>query len=134
VRRQPRAVSCALLAAAFLILQACGRQDQRLRQHQEKLESLGATTAAIGEAWLAGSTSGTFTRGALAQTFQLVEQERAALAASPEALLDPRGAALSRNAEALSRLLSTLIQDVRGADAASARRRLAQIPIKPGQP
>lgn len=125
---------CALLAAAFLILQACGRQDQRLRQHREKLESLGATTAAIVEAWLTGSTSGTFTRGALARTFELVEQERAALAAGPEALLDPRGAALSRNAEALSRLLSMLIQDVRGADAASARRRLAQVPITPEQP
>jgi hypothetical protein len=109
----------------------CGRQDTRLQQHREKFESLGATTAAIGESWLAGSTSGTFTVTALNQTFLLVEQERAALASSPEALLDPRGAELSQAAESLSRLIAQMQQDVRAADASSVRRRLANVPIKP---
>src|SRR5215218_7452377 len=102
----------AVLAAAGLTAGACARQDARLQQHQEKLESLGSTTAAIGRAWLDGHTSGTFTRTALEQTFLLVEQERSALAGSPQSLLDPRGAHLSQAAEGLSRLLATTINDV----------------------
>jgi hypothetical protein len=120
-----------LCAAVVLALAGCGRQDTRLQQHREKFESLGATTAAIGDSWLAGSTSGTFTVTALNQTFLLVEQERAALASTPEALLDPRGAELSQAAESLSRLIAQMQQDVRAADASSVRRRLANIPIKP---
>src|SRR4051812_25742354 len=101
--RQSFARSCliiATLAAGGLSAGACARQDARIQQHQEKLESLGATTAAIGRAWLGGDTSGTFTRTALEQTFKLVEQERSALAGSPQTLLDPRAAHLSQAAEA----------------------------------
>jgi hypothetical protein len=110
---------------------ACSRQDARLEQHKQKFESLGETTAAICEAWLGGDVSGTYTRTALEQTFLLVEQERTALAASPETLLDARGAALSQSAERLSRLIATLIHDVQGADDASVRQRLTEIPIRP---
>jgi hypothetical protein len=116
-----------------LISVGCSRLDSRLQQHKEKLESLGATTAAIGEAWLAGSVSGTYSRTALEQTFLLVEQERATLASSPEALIDPRGAELSQAAERLSRLLAAMTQDVTRADTPSARRHLAEIPIAPGK-
>ena len=112
---------------------ACVRQDARLQQHRDKLESLGATTAAIAEAWLRGSVSGTYTCTALEQTYRLVEQERASLASSPGALIDTRGAQLSQAAEALSRLLAAMLQDVRGADAGSARRHLAAIPIVPAR-
>jgi hypothetical protein len=119
----------AALAAVGLSAGACVRQDARIQQHQEKLESLGSTTAAIGRAWLGGDTSGTFTRTALEQTFRLVEQERSALAGSPQALLDPRGAHLSQAAESLSRLLAMTINDVDAADAGSVRRRLTEIPI-----
>jgi len=119
----------AAIAAGCLSSGACARQDARIQQHQEKLESLGSTTAAIGRAWLAGETSGTFTRTALEQTFMLVEQERSALAASPQTLLDPRGAHLSQAAEGLSRLLAMTINDVGAADAGSVRHRLTQIPI-----
>lgn len=125
---------CAFFISACLTLPACARQDQRLQQHKEKFESLGSTTAAIGEAWLGGRVSGTYTHAALAQTFLLVEKERTALASTPEMLLDPRGASLSQAAERLSRLLAVLIRDVGGADAASARRHLADIPIMPEQP
>lgn len=121
-----------MLCAAFVLVSVgCSRQDARLQQHREKFESLGATTAAIGESWLAGSTSGTYTLTALDQTFLLVEQERAALASTPEALIDPRAAELSQAAESLSRLIAEMRQDVRAADASSVRQRLANIPIKP---
>jgi hypothetical protein len=127
--------SWAAAAAAALLLSGCTGQDKRLQQHREKLESLGATTVAICEAWLAASVSGTYTETALQQTYLLVEQERTALAGSPQALLDPRGAELSQAAERLSRLLAATIHDVRAADAASVRRRLAELPIAPpGEP
>src|SRR4051812_36714310 len=130
--RQSFARSCliiAILAAGGLSAGACARQDARIQQHQETLQSLGATTAAIGRAWLGGDTSGTFTRTALEQTFLLVEQERRALAGSPQALLDPRGAHLSQAAERLSRLLAVTISDVVATDAGSVRRRLTEIPF-----
>src|SRR3954470_9344023 len=110
--RARRCFISAAIAAVGLGTGACVRQDARIQQHQEKLESLGATTAAIGRAWLAGDTSGRFTRTALEQTFLLVEQERSALAGSPQTLLDPRAAHLSQAAEGLSRLLAMTINDV----------------------
>jgi hypothetical protein len=115
------------LFTAALIASACGRQDQRLRQHDQKLESLAASATAIGRAWLAGSTSGTYTITALEQTYVLVEKERAALASTPDALVDPRGAELSQTAERLSRVLAAIRYEVRGADAASVRQRLHDI-------
>jgi hypothetical protein len=123
----------AVAAAAAVLLSGCTGQDKRLQQHREKLESLGATTAAVCDAWLAGRVSGTYTQTALDQTYLLVEQERTALASSPQALLDPRGAALSQSAERLSRLLAAVMHDVRAADGASVRRRLAEIPIAPAE-
>ena len=120
-----------LPAVLALTAAGCARQDTRLQQHRETLESLGATTAAIGDAWLSGRVSGTYTRTSLEQTLQLVEQERLAVAASPASLRDPRGAQLSQSAEHLSRLIAALDGDVGDADAASARQHLAAIPIKP---
>jgi hypothetical protein len=136
VSRAFQALSCLVIAAAVALGAACNHRDARLQQHKEAFQSLGATTAAIGEAWLAGDVSDTYARTALEQTFRLVEQERSALASSPQSLLDPRGAQLSQDAERLSRLLAAMIGDVRAADARSARQRLADIPIMPagGQP
>jgi hypothetical protein len=109
---------------------ACARQDARLEQHKDNFESLGETTAAICEAWLDGDVSGTYTHTALDQTFMLVEQERTALTASPEALLDPRGATLSQSGERLSRLIAMLIHDIDGADDSAVRQRLTAIPLR----
>lgn len=129
---QPFAATRLILAVLLgLAVTDCGRQDRQLQQHQEKLESLGATTKAIAEAWLGGSVSGTYTLTALEQTLILVEQERSAFATVPEALLDPRGARLSEAAERLSRLLASTMQDVRAADAASVRQHMDDIPIQP---
>jgi hypothetical protein len=131
LRRSMRLAGAAALLALALAALGCARQDARLQQQKEKLESLGATTAAIGDAWLSGSVSGTYTRTALQQTLQLVEQERLAVAASPASLRDPRGAQLSQSAEHLSRIIAALDGDIGDADPASARRNLAAIPIKP---
>jgi hypothetical protein len=133
VPRQLRRASWIILATVAVASASCSGQDARLQQHREKLESFGASTAAIGEAWLAGNTSGTYTSTALEQTFLLVEKERRALVASPEALLDPRGAELSQAAERLSRLIAATMHDIRAADAQSVRQRLTTIPIAPSE-
>jgi len=120
-----------LILILAIVLAGCAREDEEIRQHRQAFASLGSTMAAIDEAWLDGTISGTFTVTALEQTQQLAEQERAALAASPEMLADPRGAQLSQSAERLSRLLAASIRDVRAADADAVRRHLADNPLPP---
>ena len=122
---------CTALVGATVLVAGCTSQAGVITQHQEKFESLGATTAAIAEAWLGGSASGTFTRTALEQTYQLVEQQRTALASKPAALSDSRGAHLSEAAERLSRLLASMIDDVEHGNAGALREHVAQIPIRP---
>jgi hypothetical protein len=126
----PAAFARAAVVAA-LLSGACASQQDTIRQQQEQLESLGATTQAIGEDWLAGYLSGTFTKTALEGTYAQVERARARLAAKPQMLLDARAARLSQQAEQLSRLIAQLTQDVRGGDGDAVRRRLAAIPIVP---
>ncbi len=120
-----------LVLIAALVLTGCAREDEQIRQHRQAFESLGSTMAAIDQAWLAGDLSGTFTVTALEETLQLTEQERAALAASPAMLGDPRGAQLSQAAERLSRLLASTIHYVRAADSDGVRRCLADNPLHP---
>jgi hypothetical protein len=129
-------LSPVVVVALALTSGACARQDARLKQHKDKFESLGETTAAICEAWLGGDVSGTYTRTALEQTFMLVEQERTALAASSDTLLDSRGAELSQSSERLSRLIAILAHEVQGANAAAVRQLLTHLPIRAstGQP
>lgn len=124
-------LTCAALALGAA---GCGRQDTRLEQHKKKFESLGATTAVTIDVWLGGQVSGTYARAALETTFQLVERERNALAKAPQALQDPRGAALSERAERLSRLLAGLMVDVATGNGTSAREHVSQIPIRPAEP
>jgi hypothetical protein len=126
-----RRLTIALELAAIVLCIGCSRQDARLEEHKKNFESLGATTKVIGEAWLSGDVSGTYTRTALEQTFYLVEQERTKLASRPEMLQDPRGAALSQEAEQLSRVIASMIGDVGSADGDAARQRLASLPIVP---
>jgi hypothetical protein len=125
--RPALAVSLVIVALGI----GCSRQDERLEQHKKNLESLGATTKVVAEAWLSGHVSGTYTRTALDQTFYLVEQERATLASKPAMLQDARGAALSQDAEQLSRLIASIVGDVTSADGHSVRRRLTMLPIVP---
>jgi hypothetical protein len=129
VSQQPcRAVWVPLILVIVLTCGACGRTDQKLEQQRDNLKSLTASTAAIGEAWLAGSISGTFTATALEQVFLLLEQQRQALAAAPKMLVDQRGVELSQASEALARLLAAMMHDVRAADAGAVREHLAKLP------
>jgi hypothetical protein len=119
----------AIVALLCAFTPACSRLDDQLQSHREKFESLAASTEAIGDAWLTGSTSGTYTVTALNQTFLLVEKERATLTSTPDALIDRRGAELSDTAEALARAIARLIDDVRAADPSAVRQRLATVPF-----
>jgi hypothetical protein len=116
-----------LLSAMAVAFSGCTQHDERLQQHQEKLESLTASAIAIGKARLSGSTSDTYTRAALERIFTFVEDERAALASVPETLLDPRGAKMSQSAERLSRVLAAMQHDVRESDARSLRQRVSDL-------
>ena len=125
--RRARFASFLWVLVAVLGMTACRSQETILSQESKALVSLRATLAAIGEAWLAGNASATYTRTALEQTLQLVEAERAALAASPELLADPKGADLVQTADRLSRLVAQVWKDVGDGDSAAAHRHLAEI-------
>jgi hypothetical protein len=127
VARPLRLLFVGFVAAIAMDLAACASRDERLESHQRKLDSLASTTATIGEAWLGGSVSATYTRTALEQTFQLVEQERAAIVRSPDVLADPRAAHLSELSERFSRVLGLMTHDLAARDRAALRRHLAEI-------
>jgi hypothetical protein len=122
-----------IVAAVAFTLTGCSSPEERIQHQKKAFRSLAATTVATAQAWLSGDTSGTYTRTALTQTLRLAEQERTALTADPQALAAPAGAALSRSAEQLSRLLAMLLQDVDAQDAHATRQHLAQLPLLPAE-
>jgi hypothetical protein len=119
-----RLFSCALA----IVLTGCSSTQSDVQQHAEKIDSLRASAVAVINAWLAGDASGTYTRATLQRTFQLVEQERAAVAATPEALALPAANSVARAGEDLARVLAALSDAVRRGDGASARRHLGDLP------
>jgi hypothetical protein len=114
-----------LVALTIALSSACSSDDSQLQQHQEKLESLTATTTAIANAWLSGSVSPTYGQTALEQTLVLVEQERTAVASDPGMLANPRGARFAESADHLSRTLAAMIHDVGAGDTSAARQHAA---------
>ena len=58
-------------------------------------------------------------------------KQRAVLAQKPETLANPHGAALSQQAEQLSRLIAQMQRDVDSGDAATLRGRLPSMPLMP---
>jgi hypothetical protein len=87
---------------------------------------LATTTTAIGEGWLAGSLSGTFTQTALTRTFELLEEDRRTLATSPRQRIDTRAEQIVQTGEELSRILVRLAEAVGTADAPAVRAQLAE--------
>jgi hypothetical protein len=118
----------AVLITTMAAASGCARQDTRMRQLAEEFESLRATAAAIGDAWLTGAVSGTYAATAFDQTFRMLDLQRTELASSPRSLVDPRGARLSQAGEHLSRLVALLGEDVHRGDADAARRHLRELP------
>jgi len=131
VRARPWGLVGALIAVIGTTASGCTSQEARLQKQQEAFTSLRATTARIGQAWLAGDVSGTYTYTALDQTLRLLDHQRASLTAAPQALADARGEQLSENAERLSRVIARLMADVRRGDGSSARQHLAELPPLP---
>jgi hypothetical protein len=121
----------AALVLVSISVSACATEQAALRLHQEKLESLGSSSAAVAEAWLGGSVQGPYARTAVEQIYQLAERERSRLAGRPEMLADADGARLSEAAEHLSRVLALMIRDIERRDAAALRRHVTQIPTRP---
>jgi hypothetical protein len=121
-----RAARAGVLASLFL--GACASPQDIIQQQREKLASLGASTALVARGWLDGHVSGTYAGTALEALLAQVEQQRAVIAQKPRLLVDPQGAALSQQAEQLSRLLAQMQHDVEGGDASSLRGRLSSLP------
>jgi hypothetical protein len=117
-----------LLTMAILGTTACRTQEQVIAEQRKALVSLRETTRAIGEAWLAGSVSGTYARTALEATEELLEKQRQSLATlSPDALADPNVQALSDTHARLGRTLALLWKSINERDSASARQHLSSL-------
>jgi cytochrome c oxidase assembly factor CtaG len=133
--RRTRYASFAWLIVVVLGASACRSQDAILKQQTKALASFGATVATVGDAWLAGSVSTTYTRTVLEQTLQLLETSRSELVASPRLLADAKGADLSQTADELSRIIAAVWKNVGDGDAITVRRQLAELrPPRNGLP
>jgi hypothetical protein len=119
----------AFCGIAAVTLSACTSHDGEVQKHAQKIASLRATTLSITEAWLQGHVTGTYAEAALEQTFQLVQQERAALASTPAQLAEPHANALARNSEEMSRVIAALAGDVHSRDGVNARRHLDDLRV-----
>lgn len=117
--------------AAILFCTACTSTQDTIRQQQDKLESLAASTRLIAQSWLDGHLSKTYAGTAFEAMLAQVEQQRAVLAEKPETLVDAKAAALSQQAEQLSRLIAQMRHDVEGGDQWTLRGRLSSIPLQP---
>jgi hypothetical protein len=120
---------------AAVAISACRSPDAQIQQHARKIASLRATTRSVVEAWLQGNVTGRYAEGALDQTFELLEAERTAVAATPADLARPHANVLARDAEATSRVIAALSRDIRTGDGANARRHLGDLRVDtPEQP
>jgi hypothetical protein len=120
-------------AVVALCAAGCASPQRTIQQQQQKLESLAASAALLADDFLAGQVSPTYTRTAFDAFVRQVEQQRAVLA-TPALLADARAAALAQQADALSRLLARMQDDVRRGDApavAARRDAIAPLPRRP---
>jgi hypothetical protein len=125
--RRVRLASFLWLVALVLGAGACRSQNQIVSDNRQALESLRATTRIVGQAWLSGDVSATFTRTALEQTLQLLRSHRDELADSPAVLADPVGGDAWQTADRLSRIVALLWNDVGDDNAQAARRHLDEL-------
>jgi hypothetical protein len=122
---------CVLILLVAIVGAGCRSQVEALHQQQKALISLKSTATMLAESWLSGTISRAYTRTALERTRQLLEKQRTRLAASPDLLANPRGAALSDAEDHLSRLLALMWKAVEDGDPAAMRRHLSEIDAAP---
>jgi predicted DNA-binding transcriptional regulator YafY len=115
-----------LIAMLATLGYACRSHEQIFADQHKALTSLRATAVALGEAWLSGAVSSTYVRTALETTQQLLEKQRAALAA-PDLLADPAAVALSTSENELARTLALLWKAVGEGDSVGVRRHLSTV-------
>ena len=88
---------------------------------------MNSTVTAVGNAWLEGHVSTTYARTALEATAGLLEKERAKIAASADALVDPAVVALSEAQNQLAREISLLRKALEDSDAATVRQLISAV-------
>ncbi len=117
---------CVLLLIALLCL-ACQGQSAKLDDAQQSVDSVRATATTVVRGWLAGDLSDQFAGAAIERAYELSEQTRTDLTASPRLLADRRAASLTEDCEQLSRLLARLGASIHRGDHAAAQTALADI-------
>ena len=105
----------------------CQSQAQRLDEANQSIESIRATTTTAANAWLSGTVSDRFAHAAIERAYELSEQTRTSLAASPTSMADSRAAAATADCEHLSRVLARLGDAIERGDRAAAHTALADI-------
>ncbi len=131
--RDPSGLRWRLSLASLLLLlcapltTGCGSTQELVNQQQKALVSLNSTVTAVGNAWLEGHVSTTYARTALEATAGLLEKERAKIAASADALVDPAVAALSESQNQLARQISLLRKALEDSDAATVRQLISAV-------
>jgi hypothetical protein len=128
-----RTAAVIVLATATASASAgCASPQDTIQQQQEKLQSLAASAQLLTDDYLAGQVSKTYAATAFDALLLQVEQQRAVVA-RPKMLADAKAAALSQQAEALSRLLAQMRDDVARGDAAALGARRAGVAPLPGR-
>jgi hypothetical protein len=110
-----------------LACSGCQSHDAQLRAANESVESIRATTSTVVKAWLDGTISDRFASVAVERAYQLSEQTRTGLAASPQSIADSHASAIADQCERLSRLLARLEASIDGHDRGAARDALIDI-------
>jgi hypothetical protein len=124
--RAARALVFVLLVAST----ACTSEQAQIQEHRKQLHSLRATGAQVGNAWLAGDVSSTYARAALETASQLLERQRATLAAEPERLADSSFARVFSDLNAGANALGLLIHDIASNDRNALRQHLALVALE----
>lgn len=122
-----------LVLLCVLSLPGCRGTEELVNQQQKALVSLRSTVIAVGNAWLERNVSTTYARTALEATATLLEKERRKVAASPDALVDPRVASVSESQNQLARQMAALRKALADSDAAAVRQQIAAVSSRQGQ-
>jgi hypothetical protein len=131
-----RAAFGSLLLVVGLAIAAshCRSREDQLVQVRDGLHSLEATLGATAGAWLDRSLSSREAYTVLERTYQLVEDQRSAIAKDPRMLADPIATELSERAERLARAVALVSSYVEKGNADAVRGLLAELRSRSQRP